>query len=119
MPLYGSLAVRTISPGDQATLLSDETVATGDASIAVAVASKDGAAEPVVAMSVRFDSAPTAVVVLQGALTDSDASYVTLATSTSTSPDLLTVTTAAQFLRAKLVSQSGGGGLTAVIRRSS
>jgi len=119
MPLYESLAVRSISPGDQATLLSDEVVATGDASIAVAVASKDGGAEPVVAMSVRFDSSPTAVVALQGSLTDDDASYITLATSTNTSPDLLTATTAVQFLRAKVVSFSGGGGLTAVIRRSS
>ena len=64
-----------------------------------------------------FGSAPTAInIVLQGAAADVDAEYATIDTSTATAGEARTVIgVRARFLRAKLVSATGGSSLTAKI----
>lgn len=62
-----------------------------------------------------FGTAPTAVnLVLQGAMSDIDAEYQTIDTTTATAGEARTVTgVQAKFLRIKFVSSTGGTGLTA------
>lgn len=62
-----------------------------------------------------FGTAPTAVnMVLQGAMSDVDAEYQTIDTTTNTAGEARTVSgVQAKFLRIKCVSSTGGAGLTA------
>src|SRR5215470_12099865 len=62
-----------------------------------------------------FGGAPTAVnMVLQGAMSDVDAEYQTIDTTTQTAGEARTVTgVQARFLRIKFNSSTGGSGLTA------
>ena len=62
-----------------------------------------------------FVTAPTAVnMVLQGAMADVDAEYQTLDTTTAITGEARTVPSVqAKFLRIKVVSSTGGAGLTA------
>ncbi len=62
-----------------------------------------------------FGTAPTAVnLVLQGAMSDVDAEYQTIDTTTNTAGEARTVTgVQTKFLRIKFVSSTGGSGLTA------
>ena len=121
MPTYGTKPVVTLSAGDQVTLFDAETLTAPQASIAVAMAYKDGAGLPQVAVSIGFASPPTAVVAVQTANEDVEGSYVTITSpeSTNTSPDIFQLPIGAAFVRLMLVSQSGGGALTAVLRRAS
>ena len=68
-----------------------------------------------------FGTAPTVVnLVLQGAMADVDAEYQTIDTTTATAGEARTIPSAAvpgnvqaKFLRIKVVSSTGGAGLTA------
>ena len=62
-----------------------------------------------------FGSAPSAVsIVLQGAMSDIDAEYQTIDTSTATTGEARTVVNVqAKFVRIRFVSATGGSGLTA------
>ena len=62
-----------------------------------------------------FGTAPTAVnMILQGAMADVDAEYQTIDTTTATTGEARTVPSVqAKFLRIKVVSSTGGAGLTA------
>jgi len=62
-----------------------------------------------------FGSAPSAVsIVLQGAMSDVDAEYQTIDTSTATTGEARTVVNVqAKFVRIRFVSATGGSGLTA------
>ncbi len=64
-----------------------------------------------------FGTAPTAInILLQGAAADVDAEYTTVDTSTATAGEARTVIgVRARFLRAKVVSSTGGASLTAKI----
>ena len=64
-----------------------------------------------------FGSAPSAINIrLQGAAADVDAEYADLDTSTATTGEARTVVgVCARFLRVKVVSSTGGSGLTAKI----
>lgn len=64
-----------------------------------------------------FGAAPTAVnIVLQAAMSDVDAEYQTVDTTTTTAGEGRTVANVqAKFLRIKFVSSTGGSGLTAKI----
>ncbi len=62
-------------------------------------------------------TAPSAInIVLQGAMADVDAEYQLVDTSTATAGEARTVTgVRARFLRVKVITSSGGAGLTAKI----
>ena len=62
-----------------------------------------------------FGTAPTAVsIALQGAMSDIDAEYQTIDTTTALTGEARTVANVqAKFLRIKFVSSTGGAGLTA------
>lgn len=64
-----------------------------------------------------FGGAPTAVnIILQAAINDVDAEYQTIDTTTVTTGEGRTVSNVqARFLRAKVVSSTGGSGLTVKI----
>jgi hypothetical protein len=64
-----------------------------------------------------FGTAPSAInIILQGAAADVDAEYVTVDTSTATGGEARTVGgVRARFLRVKVVTSTGGSGLTAKI----
>ena len=64
-----------------------------------------------------FGTNPTAVnIALQGAMNDVDAEYQTVDTSTANSGEARTVANVqARFVRIKLVSATGGSGLTAKV----
>jgi hypothetical protein len=64
-----------------------------------------------------FGTAPSAIsIVLQGAMSDVDAEYQVLDTSTATAGEARTVLgVRARFLRAKVTTSSGGAALTAKI----
>jgi len=106
-----------ISPGDVALAFNSESPAAGQASQQFALPSYAGFPQNgrTIVWQTSYASAPSAVnVALQGALADSDAQYSTLDTSTATAgeqrPALPNVR--ANFLRAKVVSITGGAGVT-------
>ena len=106
-----------VSPGDVVNPFSAESPAPPQSSQQFALAPTVGATGPggrVVAWQTSFASAPSAVSVqLQSSDVDSDASYQSLDSSTATAGERRQVANVqAKFLRAKLVSQTGGGAIT-------
>ena len=120
MPNYSTTAAPfTIYPGDVAFAFSAESPAPPQSSIQLALPSFTGAqGENVrtIAWQTSFASAPTAVnVVLQAADQDADANYATVDTSTNVNGERRQILVRARFIRARLVSQTGGGAITVSI----
>ena len=117
MPNYNAqVPPYSIFPGDVAFAFNAESPAAGQASQQFALPSYAGFPENgrTVRWQTTFGSAPSAVsVVLQSALTDSDAQYSTIDTSAATTGEARTVTgVRGNFLRAKVSSITGGSGVT-------
>jgi hypothetical protein len=119
MPSYQNLTPPTsLMPGDVGFSFNNETFP-GSALAGSQFAIPSYAAQPDTGTSVRwqtiFGTAPTAVsLVLQGAMSDVDAEYQTIDTTTATAGEARTVTgVQAKFLRIKFNSSTGGAGLTA------
>ncbi|HWG59139.1 MAG TPA: hypothetical protein VN661_08845 [Candidatus Acidoferrales bacterium] len=120
MPNYNlQVPPYSIFPGDVALAFNAESPAAGQASQQFALPSYAGFPENgrAVRWQTFFATAPSAVsVVLQTAMTDSDAQYTTVDTSTATSGEARTVTgVRAKFLRAKVNSITGGSGVSVQI----
>jgi hypothetical protein len=105
-----------IFPGDVALAFNAETPSAGQASQQFALPDYSGRGEQgrTVRWQTIFGTAPSAVnIVLQVALDDVDAHYQTIDTSTAIAGEGRTVSGVnAQFIRAKLVSNTGGAGIT-------
>jgi len=117
MPNYNAqVPPYSIFPGDVALAFNNESPAAGQASQQFALPSYAGFPENgrTVRWQTIFGTAPSAVsVVLQSALTDADAQYSTIDTSTQTAGEARTVTgVRGNFLRAKVSSITGGSGVT-------
>jgi len=117
MPNYNAqVPPYSIFPGDVAFAFNSEAPAGGQASQQFALPSYAGFPENgrTIRWQTAFGSAPSAVsVVLQSALTDSDAQYSTIDTSSATAGEARTVTgVRGNFLRAKVSSITGGSGVT-------
>ena len=117
MPNYNTqVPPYTIFPGDVALALNAEAPGAGQASQQFALPSYAGFPENgrTIRWQTIYGSAPSAVsVVLQTALTDSDAQYTTIDTSTATAGEARSVTgVRANFVRAKVSSITGGSGVT-------
>jgi hypothetical protein len=117
MPNYNAqVPPYSIFPGDVALAFNTEAPAAGQASQQFALPSYAGFPENgrTVRWQTSFGSAPSAVsIVLQSALTDSDAQYSTVDTSSATAGEARTVTgVRGNFLRAKVSSITGGSGVT-------
>jgi hypothetical protein len=117
MPNYNAqVPPYSIFPGDVALAFNSEAPGAGQASQQFAMPSYAGFPEN--GRSVRwqtiFGTAPSAIsVVLQTAMTDADAQYSTIDTSTATAGEARTVTGVhANFVRAKISSITGGAGIT-------
>src|SRR5271165_477675 len=119
MPTYQNLTPPlSLSPGDVGFSWNNEAFpASNTAGTQFAIPSYAG--QPDTGFAVRwqtiFGGAPTAInIVLQGAMADVDAEYFLIDTSTSLTGEARTVTgVQARFLRIKLISSTGGSGLTA------
>ena len=118
MPNYNAqVPPYSIFPGDIALAFNSEAPAAGQASQQFALPSYAGFPEN--GRSIRwqtiFGTAPSAIsVVLQTAMSDVDAQYSTIDTSTVAAGEARTVTgVQAKFLRIKFASSTGGAGLTA------
>jgi len=119
MPTYQNLTPPlSLSPGDVGFSWNNEAFpAANTAGTQFAIPSYAG--QPDTGFAVRwqtiFGGAPTAInIVLQGAMADVDAEYFLIDTSTSLTGEARTVTgVQARFLRIKLISSTGGSGLTA------
>ncbi len=117
MPNYNAqVPPYSIFPGDVAFAFNSEAPAAGQASQQFALPSYAGFPENgrTIRWQTAFGSAPSAVsIVLQSALTDSDAQYSTIDTSSATTGEARTVTNVrGNFLRAKVSSITGGSGVT-------
>lgn len=117
MPNYNAqVPPYSIFPGDVALAFNAESPSAGQASQQFALPSYAGFPENgrTIRWQTLFGSAPSAVsVVLQSALTDADAQYSTIDTSTVTAGESRSVTgVRANFLRAKVSSITGGSGVT-------
>jgi len=117
MPNYNAqVPPYSIFPGDVALAFNNESPAAGQASQQFALPSYAGFPENgrTVRWQTIFGTAPSAVsVVLQSAITDADAQYSTIDTSTQTAGEARTVTgVRGNFLRAKVSSITGGSGVT-------
>jgi hypothetical protein len=117
MPNYNAqVPPYSIFPGDVALAFNSEAPAAGQASQQFALPSYAGFPEN--GRSIRwqtiFGTAPSAVsVVLQTAMSDVDAQYTTIDTSTVTAGEARTVTgVRGSFIRAKISSITGGSGIT-------
>jgi hypothetical protein len=117
MPNYNAqVPPYSIFPGDVAFAFNSEAPAAGQASQQFAMPNYAGRADNgrTIRWQTAFGSAPSAVsIVLQCALTDSDAQYSTIDTSTATTGEARTVANVrGNFLRAKVSSITGGSGVT-------
>jgi len=120
MPNYNmQVPPYSIFPGDVALAFNNEAPSAGQASQQFALASYAGFPENgrTIRWQTLFGGSPSAVnIVLQTAMSDSDAQYATLDTSTATSGEARTVTgVRANFIRAKVTSITGGSGVTVQI----
>lgn len=117
MPNYNAqVPPFSIFPGDVALAFNSEAPAAGQASQQFALPSYSGFPENgrTIRWQTVFGTAPTAVIiVLQSALSDVDAQYSTIDTSSATAGEARTVSgVRANFLRAKVTSITGGSGVT-------
>jgi hypothetical protein len=117
MPNYNAqVPPYSIFPGDVAFAFNAESPAAGQASQQFAMPNYAGNPDNgrTIRWQTAFGSAPSAVsIVLQSALTDSDAQYSTIDTSAATTGEARTVTgVRGNFLRAKVSSITGGSGVT-------
>ncbi len=104
------------SPGSLFYLFNAESPAAPQASIAFArPASPVGGRDPIT-FSISFAAAPTASLVIEGSHVDSDSQYQTLYTSTNKQLDFYTDDGSWMFYRCKLVTQTGGGAVTVIVR---
>ena len=119
MPAYNNAVPPTsLFPGDVGYSFSNEAFPAGNtAGAQFAIPEPSGLSDQTHAVRWQtiFGSNPTAInIVLQGAAADVDAEYFLLDTSTATGGEARTVTgVRARFLRIKLVTSTGGSGLTA------
>ena len=116
MPNYSSAQPPiALSPGDVGFSFNNESPANGTAGSQFAIARPYGVDDPAsVGFEIRYAAAPTAVQIdLQASIDDVDANYVTAFSSTNTAGERVNlVNLKARFVRAKKVSQTGGGALT-------
>ncbi|HKS80894.1 MAG TPA: hypothetical protein VJR23_05270 [Candidatus Acidoferrales bacterium] len=117
MPNYNTqVPPYSIFPGDVALAFNSEAPAAGTSSQQFALPNYAG--NPDNGRTIRwqtlFGTAPTAInVALQTAMTDSDAQFTTIDSSTATAGEARTVTgVRANFIRAKVISITGGSGVT-------
>jgi hypothetical protein len=118
MPTYSSTnPPLALFPGDIGFSFSNEAPAGGTAGAQFALPSPAGFPDQgrTVRWQTIFASAPTSISLsLQAAMSDVDAEYSTLDTSTATAGEARTVSNVrANFLRIKCNSASGGSGYTA------
>lgn len=117
MPNYNAqMPPYSIFPGDVALAFNNEAPSAGQASQQFALPNYAGFPENgrTVHWQTIFGTSPTSVsIVLQTAMSDSDAQYATIDTSTATGGEARTVTgVRGNFLRAKVSAISGGSGVT-------
>lgn len=125
MPAYQNLFPPiALMPGDVGFSFNNEAFpAVNTAGSQFAIPSYAGRADSgnAVRWQTIFGTAPTAVnIVLQGAMADVDAEYQTIDATTNTAGEARTIPSSAvpgnvqaKFLRIKVVSSTGGAGLTA------
>ncbi|PYU17548.1 MAG: hypothetical protein DMG29_00895 [Acidobacteria bacterium] len=116
MPNYSNTTPpNSLSPGDVGFSFNNENPAAPQAGTQFAIARPYGVDDPPsVGVDIRFAVAPTAVQMdIQASIDDVDANYNTVYSSTRTSGEHVNVVNLkARFLRARLVSQTGGSGVT-------
>ena len=102
--------IRALSPGDKLTLFDGtETPGSAVKSVAFSRGYNPGGGVANTSFIINFASAPTAVVQIQCAYQDVEASYQTVYTSTDTQKDAYTDEGSAPFWRAQLLTYSAGG----------
>jgi hypothetical protein len=116
MPNYNAqVPPYAIFPGDVALAFNSESPAAGQASQQFALPSYAGFPENgrTVRWQTIYGTTPSAVsVVLQTAMSDADAQYTTIDTSTATAGEARTVTgVRGNFIRVKVTSITGGSGV--------
>ncbi|MHB8755334.1 MAG: hypothetical protein ACYC92_10325 [Candidatus Acidiferrales bacterium] len=117
MPNYNAQnPPNSIYPGDVVFAFNAEAPAAGQASQQFALPNYSGFPENgrTIRWQTIFGTAPTSVsVVLQTAMTDSDAQYATVDTSTATTGEARTIAgVRGNFIRAKVSAITGGSGVT-------
>ncbi|MHB8526700.1 MAG: hypothetical protein ACYDD2_11155 [Candidatus Acidiferrales bacterium] len=117
MPNYNAQnPPNSIYPGDVVFAFNAEAPAAGQASQQFALPNYSGFPENgrTIRWQTIFGTAPTSVsVVLQTAMTDSDAQYSTVDTSTATTGEARTIAgVRGNFMRAKVSAITGGSGVT-------
>jgi hypothetical protein len=109
----------SIYPGDVALAFNSESPSAGEASQQFALPNYSGFPENgrTILWQTIFGAAPTSVsVALQTAMSDVDAQYATIDTSTATSGEARSVSgVRGNFVRAKVSAISGGSGVTVQI----
>jgi hypothetical protein len=120
MPNYNAqVPPYAVNPGDVALAFNNESPAGGQASQQVALPSYSGFPENgrTIRWQTIYGSSPSAVsIVLQTAMSDVDAQYTTVDTSSATGGEARTVSSVrGNFLRAKVSSITGGSGVTVQI----
>ena len=116
MPNYNTqVPPYSIFPGDVALAFNSEAPAAGQASQQFAIPNYAGFPENgrTIRWQTIYGTAPSAVsIVLQTAMSDSDAQYSTIDTTTAVAGEARTVTgVRANFVRAKVSSITGGSGV--------
>lgn len=120
MPAYNSQnPPNSIYPGDVALAFNSEAPSAGESSQQFALPNYSGFPENgrTIRWQTIFGTAPASVnIALETAMTDADAQYAVIDTSTAASGEARTVSgVRANFIRAKVTAISGGSGITVQI----
>lgn len=115
MPNYGSKPCISIGMGESLQLFAAESPAAPQASISCCL--RPTRSYTPLVFYIEFAAAPTDSLKIQGAMTDTDADYTDLFTSTNTQKDIYTDQGSFAFYRARLATQTGGGAVTVTVRR--
>ena len=123
MPVYGTVQAgnnqpAAVQPGDSIYLFNNESPSAPVASIPFARGYNPGggATNPII-FHVRWASAPTATLNIQGSNVDADAQYVTVGQIVNQSPGYYADAGGFAFYRVQLASQSAGGAITVLVQR--
>ena len=117
LPPNQGLNLSVINPGESIYLFNAESPAAPQASVAFCRGVGPMETPAGLVFTIKFATAPTDSLVIQGSNTDLDGDYQTLFTSTNKQYDYYADIGEFLFYRAKLVSQSGGGAVTVLVQR--
>lgn len=113
----GGSNLTELKPGDFFYFFNTESPVPPQASIALAMGYAPGGADAEILFTISFSAAPTDSLVIQASNVDVDSQYQTVYTSTNKQLDSYADLGLFAYYRVKVVTWTGGGTLTVIVKR--